>query len=1079
MPSLKQLEEFQKSFLKMGHEPEVNIELQRLADEHPLPESEPTGTDPFEDIQDSENLAGDDDGFSLNDLPGDENAGSQSTDDLLASLGADFLPPGSAEAGGTPSGGRKAAGDGETDDFSLLGDGGLDFSAFLDTVPDDLPADNAAEEPVDGADEAAGPAPDAAETEAPADEALDLGAFPDLEGTDAGETNSAAEDNFDPGFPDDLLNGFAQDIEEGRADTGEEAESPGVEGPDEGGLDLGGDFELPDAEFGESPGPEGPDAGGLDVPAGAEPLIPGMEESALTDSDLEALPLPEEDESALVPSWNPDGIDLDAEKPQGPDSFETFNVEGDVNLGSDLENKSASSEGFGAFDDSFALAGLDDTFSGSAVKLGAQESALEPVIKIKRGRGARDRDFKPEKIEEINLTEEQFNQLRDTIDSYPLNLRVACEEILAEQVVAPELMSSFIKLLVNGGASRDAAILAGKILGRTITIPRGFEKRTGLDLEAERASFSYIFVHKFLPIAAVFLMIILAAASLFYLGWQFVYIPLHAESIYKLGYDRIKEGEYERANERFTQAFRLHRVKNWFYKYAEAFREERQYLYAEEKYDELLQRYPRDKKGALDYAAMETDDLHNYSKAERIIRNNILDYALNDREGLLALGDINLAWGEEDPGRYEEARSAYARLLERYGWQDPIVERMLLYFMRTDNLAEVIPLQQYFDEAFKRKIQPRTLAELGGYLLDKRLEVPDGVPDENIGRIQGLRNLLLRTVRLAPALPEAHYHLARYYHDFGNADEERYTLERAISAFDAAPEESSKRIRFRIDTERRYAELLTKAREFFKAEEHLVKAAGIFEDAVSRRQLSRAGEYGRLYAGLGDLEYFTKSGNMGAAIAHYQRAEQNGWAPPEMQYRMGAAYYQTGQWQNALERLFEVSEEMPLNRRLLHALGNVSYQRGNFYAAQGYYNRLLNLLDSERSRFPVLTPNDRPDHLELAERLMVAQNNLGVAMEALTQRTGDPSYRAQALGLYAESSRAWDALTRDPETMIRSGAGEFSTPGINLAYLNSRNLLYPRTGYEPDLYLRIDKDVLEPSAWEELAPQGYRISGLE
>jgi hypothetical protein len=62
--------------------------------------------------------------------------------------------------------------------------------------------------------------------------------------------------------------------------------------------------------------------------------------------------------------------------------------------------------------------------------------------------------------------------------------------------------------------------------------------------------------------------------------------------------------------------------------------------------------------------------------------------------------------------------------------------------------------------------------------------------------------------------------------------------------------------------------------------------------------------------------------------------------------------------------------------------------------------------------------------------------------------------------------------------MVRSGAGELSVPGVNLAYLNSRNLLYPQPGYEPQLYVQIDKDVLEPSLWEELAPQGYRISGF-
>jgi tetratricopeptide (TPR) repeat protein len=243
--------------------------------------------------------------------------------------------------------------------------------------------------------------------------------------------------------------------------------------------------------------------------------------------------------------------------------------------------------------------------------------------------------------------------------------------------------------------------------------------------------------------------------------------------------------------------------------------------------------------------------------------------------------------------------------------------------------------------------------------------------------------------------------------------------------------------------------------------------------------LERSAEFGRLYADLGDFEYFTKTGDMETALSHYQKAEENGWLSPEMQYRMGAASYHLGRWENALNRFFAISTAMPRNRRLLHALGNVSYERGNYHAAQGYYRRLLDLLEAERSRFPVLYPNDRPDHLELAERLMVTQNNLGAAMEALTITTGVPSYRARALGLYAESDRAWDALTRNPDTMVRAGAGELSTPGINMAYLNSRNLLYPQPGYEPQLYVKIDRDVLEPSPWDDLAPQGYRISELE
>ena len=58
---------------------------------------------------------------------------------------------------------------------------------------------------------------------------------------------------------------------------------------------------------------------------------------------------------------------------------------------------------------------------------------------------------------------------------------------------------------------------------------------------------------------------------------------------------------------------------------------------------------------------------------------------------------------------------------------------------------------------------------------------------------------------------------------------------------------------------------------------------------------------------------------------------------------------------------------------------------------------------------------------------------------------------------------SWDSRTRDPRSMIRSG----STP---LAFINSRNALHPQAGYEPQIFIRIDRDVAEPSLWEELVP---------
>jgi tetratricopeptide (TPR) repeat protein len=1081
MPSLKELEDFKTSFRKIGNEAAVLAAQNLPMDDLPLPDSEPSPS-PFTDDA------------APGPLPGTFEADFPDFPDLPDEAAGDEL-----------------SGEDPGDDF--------DFGAFLDTIPDDLPAP-AFDEPSPASGGAlpadtdfAGdftafdePSPESGGALADTDFAGDFAAFDEPPAASGGAlppeespgggfedlpdfsdfSGGDAEDPF--ASPEGLLDGFADDVAAGRetpdepglpngisADGIPAADSPAAEPDFSADLSAAADLDLPDDAF-DLP-PEAPldlseddfslpDAS-FDLPEdfGAAPAdeTPGGEAAAgeagenLSPPELPAADMPF------------DGTLLDA--PQ--DSFDTFNI-GDEAGGAELRAPEEQGEAAGAFPDLDEF-GIDDIFTPPAA---ASPGAPGASPAAPRGAGAQPsggRGAAPE-VEEINLTEDELERLRQTLDSYPLNLRIACEEIIAEQAVAPELMSALVKLLVRGGPPREAASLGGKILGRSIPIPRGFEKKTGEALEEEQAGFPYIFVHKFLPVLRLFLAAGLAAACLFYLAYQFIYTPLRADSIYRLGYERIGAGDYTRANERFNEAFRIRRVKDWFYRYAEAFRDSRQYLYAEEKYDELLRFYPRDKKGALDYAAMETNYLRNYDKADRIIRANILDYAVDDREGLLALGDNNLAWGEIEGARYEAARQAYARLLERYGWQDPIVERMMLYFIRTDNLGEVIPLQQYFTGSSKRKISPPALAELGGYLLDKRLEEPRGVPDANIERIEGIRDILLQAVEAAPSQPEPHYHLARYFNRFGNAGEERQTLEAAVRAFDRATEESPRRTAYRIDAERRYARVLASAREFFAAEEHLTRGIGVYRDALSRRLLSPSPEGGRLYADLGDLEYFVKSGDMETALDYYREAEQNLWAPAEMQYRMGSAHYHLGQWAPALDRFFTAAAEMPLNRRLLHALGNVSYIRGNYFAAQGYYNRLLDLLDAERARFPLLVPSEREDHLELAERMMVARNNMGVTLEALSSQTGNPSYRSGALGLYAESARAWDALTRDPQTMIRSGAGDLSMPGINLAYLNSRNILYPQSGYEPQIFRHIDKDVLEPSDWETLAPPAFRLS---
>jgi tetratricopeptide (TPR) repeat protein len=352
-----------------------------------------------------------------------------------------------------------------------------------------------------------------------------------------------------------------------------------------------------------------------------------------------------------------------------------------------------------------------------------------------------------------------------------------------------------------------------------------------------------------------------------------------------------------------------------------------------------------------------------------------------------------------------------------------------------------------------------------------------GVPNEYRGEIRGIREVLLRAIRTDYLLPESYYQLARYYQYWQEPGDERQTLERALEAFDLARIETPKRLSYHINALQRYAEVLINNKEFFPAEEELIKAANLYEDGVGRQVIKRTSDFGKVYASLGDLEYFVKDGNMAAALDYYRRAGVSGFKPPELRYRMGACSYQLRDWQGALDAFYDAAKSLPLNRRILYALGNVSYLRGDYYMAQGYYDRLLSMLEADKARLPVIAPTDDESQLELAERLMVAQNNMGVTLDALAERTGNNAFRSRADGLYADSERAWDVLTRNPTTMVRlQPGGNINAPGVNPAYLNIQNNLYPVPGYQPQFFMRIDKDVTDKSPWDNVVPSRYSLS---
>ena len=135
---------------------------------------------------------------------------------------------------------------------------------------------------------------------------------------------------------------------------------------------------------------------------------------------------------------------------------------------------------------------------------------------------------------------------------------------------------------------------------------------------------------------------------------------------------------------------------------------------------------------------------------------------------------------------------------------------------------------------------------------------------------------------------------------------------------------------------------------------------------------------------------------------------------------------------------------------LLLAMGNTLSLRNDNFAAQGYYDQLLEYLDTKRVQKGLLFPQVRSDEAQIVDMYLKASNNLGVTMFRLAKRTGNSNLNAKAIVHFQESMRAWDSMTRNQQSMVRLG-------GSNLAEQNIQYVTHPVPNFEPAIYTDIPR----------------------
>ncbi|MCK5199459.1 MAG: hypothetical protein KAR21_13965, partial [Spirochaetales bacterium] len=718
MPTLDDLNEIKSNLLSIGDEPgilaakgEVPVDigppetglsddLNALFDDFADVEEEGTetgepeagidGLDDFDFDLGDEESAFDMDGF---DAPEDEGIedGSAETGEPEAGVGEDELPDGMSGA--------------EELDLSLEDDLGFG-EEDLGIIPDELVPDDLIPEPVEG------------------------------EGTEDGEPETGAgEDEFLDGLvgeedlgiiPDELVpDDLIPEPVEGDEDLGFAEEM---------GISLEDDFDFGE----EEPGP-------IPDELVSDDLIPEPVEG---DEDLgfaEELDLSVEDDlgfgeeefgsipDGLVPEIveGDEGMDFDLSG-EGPgfddtDGSADFGLPGDeIELGDDEElafdDSSAGDLDLGEFEigdesldeeleiDEFDLGDLGQDFGVLEEDLSAIPDDSVPEL----AEGGVDSELEEEEFE---IDEQTFDRVKATLLTLPRNLKLIIEEEIGEKGLKGPSLKKLIDALAEGKTPKEIATITSRITGKKIKIPANYAKRTGLDFEEEKGSFQYTLIHNILPLLKIFAISIVIIAALSFVSYKFIYRPVHARILYNRGWEQLEKGNYDSSSDLFDQAFDKYKIKKQFYRYSEGYIDANQWTFARMQYDKLLDNYPFDKKGTIDYATMEFEKLADYEHSTELLTDFLegSEKHKRDYDALLLMGDIYLEWGWIDKARYDDARLAYAKIMSTYGVENVILFRMLKFFIRTDNAKEVDILKERFQADKDIKIDPEAYAELAGY----------------------------------------------------------------------------------------------------------------------------------------------------------------------------------------------------------------------------------------------------------------------------------------------------------------------------------------------------------------------------
>lgn len=637
----------------------------------------------------------------------------------------------------------------------------------------------------------------------------------------------------------------------------------------------------------------------------------------------------------------------------------------------------------------------------------------------------------------------------DYLNEFPRNVKIACQRFIASDENDPDDIIRLIELLKEEESIKIIVRFLEEKTGSHISIPRGFEKINGKAYWEKINSPAYIFRAKILPVilkaAAVGLFALFTVAAS-----VFLFIPAaHGSIVYRSGYGDIEAELFDSSMEKFGRAFEIWPSRGWSYKYAEKYIEKRQYVLAEQIYDNLLADgyRPYDKKGRLDYCRFESEILGDYQKADMIIQP-YLDYDRTDSDAHLEAADNFLRWSYFDESRLESARMAIVAAGENDKYTDAVLFRMLHYAVLSDRYDDVMELWTKYRDKKRKKLDLAVFGKLAGYFIDREEK-------ENANAV------IKRMYSQDEENIDAHFQWARLSRIESEWSSMENAANRVLYQLSQKPYLTRDTLSMKILSLNMKALAEYKKSEYLLTQRDLEEGIGLYENAVRRNILKKEPQYGELYYHLGNLFYYTAE-EYDSAFVHYEKAQDSLFHNSDIVYKMGYIEYRRGDFRSALLKFAEAAEVFSSNPNLLYATGNTFYRRNDYFSALAQYYHTADLLERQKDTIRGYDPENRIAHYRTVEGLSVIYNNIGAALYGIYRTAGDHSKYVQALAALQQSTEYRDLLLRNRSTMEGLNL-EGSPSRVNSELLltadNMKAALYPTNENSVQIYDDLPKDM--------------------